>query len=320
MPEWASKGLKPPVLGQFLPSMSVECPGPGMGETPMTIYGSTASTSVQELEKYIEGSYPVLTTDLLWIEAPLQLGPSPAQDSLSGLPLSLDTIPEVSIQRPETSLPESSEVPSGFTDAQPGSEVSSGVSENLGPILSHSKINVKLILAPPNPLPDDEFERLQGRIRVTSAHWIPLTRQQGTSMDFHRRPATLSQLLPPLQSASAISMTKNFSSETLFVLAKAVKQHNVLCAAHGRVTKAWESVAEDLRGFGVDVSERTLRSKLDALLKWHVDPKNCPKVIRDALEDMTEARNMHEILEGLDNLPHQSRVAAKESESTTTTG
>ncbi|KAG2092319.1 uncharacterized protein F5147DRAFT_779714 [Suillus discolor] len=131
--------------------------------------------------------------------------------------------------------------------------------------------------------------------------------------DFHHQPAMLSQPLPPLQSAPAISMTKNFSSETLFVLAKAVKQHNVLCAAHGGVTKAWESVAKDLRGFGVDVSERTLRSKLDALLKWHVDPNNCPKVIQDALKDMTEARNMHEVLDGLDNLPNQSQVGTKEN-------
>ncbi|KAG1894476.1 uncharacterized protein F5891DRAFT_1195184 [Suillus fuscotomentosus] len=132
--------------------------------------------------------------------------------------------------------------------------------------------------------------------------------------DFHRQPAMLSQPLPPLQSAPAISMTKNFCSETLFVLAKGVKQHNVLCAAHGGVAKAWESVAKDLRGFGVDVSERTLRSKLDALLEWHVDPKNCPKSIQDALKDRTEACNMHEVLDGFDNLPNQRRVRTKESE------
>ncbi|KAG2092305.1 uncharacterized protein F5147DRAFT_657714 [Suillus discolor] len=37
---------------------SVECPGPGTGDTPMTIYGPAASLSSQELGKFVEASYP----------------------------------------------------------------------------------------------------------------------------------------------------------------------------------------------------------------------------------------------------------------------
>ncbi|KAG2038335.1 hypothetical protein BDR03DRAFT_1010027 [Suillus americanus] len=135
--------------------------------------------------------------------------------------------------------------------------------------------------------------------------------------DFSCQPAMLSQPLPPLQHVPAI-MTKHFSSTTLFVLAKAAREHNVLGAAHGSINKAWESIAKDLRCHGVDVSQRTLRSKLDALLEWHADPMNCSKAIQNALEGSADAKNMHEILQGLDNLRYQN-LAISESKKTTAT-
>ncbi|KAG1726227.1 hypothetical protein EDB19DRAFT_1914731 [Suillus lakei] len=135
--------------------------------------------------------------------------------------------------------------------------------------------------------------------------------------DFSHQPAILSQPLQPPQNVPVI-MTKYFSSATLFVLAKAAKEHNVLGAAHGSIKKAWDSIAKDLRRHGVEVSERTLRSKLDALLKWHADPTNCSTAIQNTLEGTADARNMHKILQGLDDLQYRN-LAINESQKTTAT-
>ncbi|KAG1795941.1 uncharacterized protein HD556DRAFT_1441770 [Suillus plorans] len=43
---------------------SVECPGPGTGDTPMSIYGPATSLSSQELGKFVEASYPMGLTPI----------------------------------------------------------------------------------------------------------------------------------------------------------------------------------------------------------------------------------------------------------------